>query len=150
MGISEIKDIIRNRRIELGLTMKEVAAAVGVSEGTVSRWEAGNISNMKRNRITALAKVLNIQPSIIMGFDEDEDTHVTNRLTPKNERDIQKRLNDILSDLNSDAALSFYNGDEPMDEETIALLKASIESSVTLAKLKAKKKFTTKKNQRQE
>lgn len=43
MTISDIKEIIKNRRIELGLTLKEVATAVGVSEGTVSRWESGNI-----------------------------------------------------------------------------------------------------------
>lgn len=149
MSISEIKDIIRNRRLELGLTMKEVALAVGVSEGTVSRWEAGNISNMKRNRIAALSKILDISPSIIMGFSDDNSAQRT-ELTPKNERDIQKRLSDILSDLESEAALSFYNGDEPLDEETKDLLKASLENSITVAKLKAKKKFTTKKNQRQE
>lgn len=58
MTISDIKEIIKNRRIELGLTLKEVATAVGVSEGTVSRWESGNITNMKRNKIAALAKTL--------------------------------------------------------------------------------------------
>ena len=47
----EVKDILRNKRLELGLTMKEVADAVGVSEGTVSRWESGKIGNMRRDRI---------------------------------------------------------------------------------------------------
>ena len=63
MTISDIKEIIKNRRIELGLTLKEVATAVGVSEGTVSRWESGNITNMKRNKIAALAKTLQIPPT---------------------------------------------------------------------------------------
>ena len=31
------------RRNELGLTQKEIAEQVGVSEGTVSRWESGSI-----------------------------------------------------------------------------------------------------------
>lgn len=94
MGISEVKDIIRNRRLELGLTMKEVAEAVGVSEGTVSRWEAGNISNMKRNRIAALAKVLNISPSIIMGFDElpDCDKNISHTETKKMPADLKRIL----------------------------------------------------------
>lgn len=43
MTISDIKKIIKNRREELGLTIKQIADAVGVSEGTVSRWESGNI-----------------------------------------------------------------------------------------------------------
>lgn len=62
-----IGNLIKNRRIALGLTMKDVANAVGVSEATVSRWEAGEISNMKRNRISALANILNISPLEIMG-----------------------------------------------------------------------------------
>lgn len=66
----EIKDIIKNRRIELGLTMAEVAKQVNVSEATISRWESGNIANMKRSRIAALAKVLKLSPSVIMGWDE--------------------------------------------------------------------------------
>ena len=33
----ELKDLIKNRRLELNLTMKELAKRVGVSEGTISR-----------------------------------------------------------------------------------------------------------------
>ena len=69
----EVKDIIRNRRIELDLTMKDVANAVGVSEGTVSRWESGEIANMKRDKIVALASILRISPAVIMGWEEAKD-----------------------------------------------------------------------------
>lgn len=67
----EIKDIIKTKRITLGITQAQLAAAVGVSEATVSRWESGDISNMKRSRIAALAKALQISPSVIMGWDEE-------------------------------------------------------------------------------
>ena len=63
----ETKDIIKKRRVELGLTMKEVADAVGVSEATVSRWESGDIANMKRDRIEALAIALDVSPMLILG-----------------------------------------------------------------------------------
>ena len=43
-------DLIRMRRLELDMTMKELAAKVGVSEGTISRWESGDIENMKRDK----------------------------------------------------------------------------------------------------
>lgn len=66
-----IKNMLKTRRVELNLTMKQVAEAVGVSEGTVSRWESGEISNMKRSRIAALAKVLKIKPSDIIGVTSD-------------------------------------------------------------------------------
>lgn len=68
----EIKDIIKNRRLELGLTMKELAAKIGVSESAVSRWESGNISNMKRDKVALLSKVLGIPLDVLMGWDPDE------------------------------------------------------------------------------
>lgn len=66
----EIGTLLKNRRIDLGLTLKEIADAVGVSEATVSRWESGEIANMKRDKIAALAKVLSISPAAIMGWEE--------------------------------------------------------------------------------
>ena len=68
----EIKDILKNRRIELSLTQLDVAKAVGVSEATISRWESGDIANMRRSRIAALATVLKISPAIIMGWTEED------------------------------------------------------------------------------
>ena len=38
-----VKDLIKEKRILLGMTMKEVADKVGVSEATISRWESGEI-----------------------------------------------------------------------------------------------------------
>lgn len=67
-----MKNIIKDRRSELDLTMKEVADAVGVSEATVSRWESGDIADMKRSRIISLAKVLRISPLDILGLSEQE------------------------------------------------------------------------------
>ena len=63
-------DVIKMRRKELGLTMKEVANAVGVSEGTVSRWESGDIKNMRRDKIAALANVLDVPPAVLMDWEE--------------------------------------------------------------------------------
>lgn len=65
----EIKDILSQRRKELNLTMKQVADKVGVSEGTISRWESGKIADMRRDKIMAYAQALNISPAIIMGWD---------------------------------------------------------------------------------
>ncbi len=66
----EVKDIIKNRRLELNMTLLDIAKKVGVSEATVSRWESGDIANMKRDKIALLAKALDISPSVIMGWDE--------------------------------------------------------------------------------
>jgi len=68
----EIKDIIRERRTAAGLTMKELANKIGVSEGTVSRWESGHISNMKRDKVALLSQILDIPLELLMGWDEKE------------------------------------------------------------------------------
>ena len=68
------KDRLRQRRKELGLSMKEVAAKIGVSEATVSRWESGDIANMKRNYIQSYADALGVSPLFIMGLEDTSDT----------------------------------------------------------------------------
>lgn len=58
----EIANMIKARRIELGLTLEDVAQAVGVGRSTVQRWESGLIKNMGRDKIVKLAAVLQISP----------------------------------------------------------------------------------------
>ena len=58
----EIANKIKARRMELGLTLEDVAQAVGVGRSTVRKWETGMIKNMGRDKIAALAKVLQISP----------------------------------------------------------------------------------------
>ena len=62
-------ELLKNRRKELNLTMKQVADFVGVSEATVSRWESGNIANMGRDKIALLSQILKITPGAIAGYD---------------------------------------------------------------------------------
>lgn len=59
--------LLKQRRCQLGLTMAQVAAHVGVSEATVSRWESGNIEHMRRSRIAGLSEILQLDPWTIMG-----------------------------------------------------------------------------------
>jgi len=64
----DIGTLIHNRRIELDLTLEEVGNFVGVSKSTVKKWEDGFISNMRRDKIASLAKILHINPvSLING-----------------------------------------------------------------------------------
>ena len=67
----EVKDLIYQARMKKGLTMREVAEQIGVSEGTISRWESGVIGNMRRDNIVGLSRVLGISPIDIMGWGEE-------------------------------------------------------------------------------
>ncbi len=77
----EIKDIIKNRRLQLGLTLEEVGNAVGVSKTTVQRWESGNISNLRRDKIAKLAKVLDLNPVTLVGI-EQPNTNQNDFISP--------------------------------------------------------------------
>lgn len=128
MKENDIKNIIKNRRKELGLTMKEVAKAVGVSEATVSRWESGDIGDMKRSRIAALAKVLKISPNIIMGWKDEEDFKLGNLLSTNNE-DMITLVNKI-ANLSEDKLANLKDIFEDilqMDDKQITQLKKLIE-----------------------
>lgn len=71
---------LKQRRIELGLTMLEVAKLVGVSEATISRYESGNIKNMRKDRIAKYASALKVPPSTFLEL-EDKTTQ-SKSLTP--------------------------------------------------------------------
>lgn len=66
-------DIIKNRRIELGLTQEELGERIGVQKSAVAKYESGKVENLKRSIIEKLSEVLNLSPTQIMGFDEDEE-----------------------------------------------------------------------------
>lgn len=73
----DIGKLINKKRTELHLTLEEVGNAVGVSKSTVKKWEDGFISNMKRDKISELAKVLNLNPvSLITGEETIENDNI--------------------------------------------------------------------------
>lgn len=71
----DIGKMINQRRTELKLTLEQVGQAVGVGKSTVKKWEDGYISNMRRDKIALLAKILKMNPvSFITGeFKEEEE-----------------------------------------------------------------------------
>ena len=78
----KVNEIIRARRKELGLTLKQVADKLGVSESLISRYESNDVKNMGIDKLIPLAKILKTTPAYLMGW-EDEKNH--SEKTPYNE-----------------------------------------------------------------
>lgn len=73
-----MQDIIKKRRLELELTLKDVAKALGVSEATVSRYESGEIQNMGIDKIESLSSVLRCSPGYLMGWSSETTAAINN------------------------------------------------------------------------
>lgn len=76
----EVGQLIKQRRLELKLTLEDVGNAVGVGKSTVKKWEDGYIANMKRDKIAALADILQISPILLMGCENDTARSVTTKI----------------------------------------------------------------------
>lgn len=86
---------LKERRLELGLTLEEVAQSVGVGKSTVRKWETGSIQNMGRDKILTLAKVLRISPMDIIDPDQDipeslvhDISEIASKLTPDRQQNV--------------------------------------------------------------
>ena len=80
----KVNEAMAARRKELNLTLDEVAKAVGVSKATVFRWESGEIDNMRRDRIAALARILQVSPIFFMDEQIDIEKYSNNIPKAKN------------------------------------------------------------------
>lgn len=63
--------LLAERREFLGLSQQDVAAAIGTNKSTISRYETGDIDNMRRDRIYKLANVLELSTKVIMNWQDD-------------------------------------------------------------------------------
>ncbi len=61
---------LRELRKARGLTLEEVAQRLGTSKQTIQRYETGIISNIPRDKVEALARVLGTTPAALMGWGE--------------------------------------------------------------------------------
>lgn len=69
----KVNEIIKKRRKELGLTLREVAEKLGVSESLISRYESNDVKNMGIDKLIPLAKVLNTTPAFLMGWEDKKE-----------------------------------------------------------------------------
>lgn len=91
-------EFIAQRRRELGLTLDEVGKACGVGKSTVKKWEDGFISNMKRDKIAALAKVLQVNPLQLIG----EPSEQTEKKSASELSETDKKVLELFNQLKTE------------------------------------------------
>ena len=68
LNYTEIGLRIRSRRKQLNLTQKELGEIVGLSEGSVSRYESGSLKDIPMQNLNDFAKALNVEIAWLVGF----------------------------------------------------------------------------------
>ena len=77
-------EIIRNARKLLGLTQRQLAEKIGVTNTTISNWEKG-ISRPDADLIQTLCAVLHLQPNDFYGAAENNGAPAAGRRTISDE-----------------------------------------------------------------
>ncbi len=126
---------LKEMRIERDLTLDDVGSKIGVTKQTLYKYENNIVTNIPSDKIEALAKLYNVSPAKIMGWQQETDSE----LTQKDEREIESDLEDMMNSISSAA----YNGDDGIED--MEAFKATIKAAMIQAKKIAKKKYTPKK-----
>lgn len=89
--MDKIGEIIKNRRIKLGLTQLELAQKIDVSAATINRYESGEIKNLRRDKISKLAEALDLDPMVFVNENIGSISFNRERI----DRAILKALNEV-------------------------------------------------------
>lgn len=79
-----IGERIKQRRMELGLSVDEVAEKLGKNRATIYRYESNEIENLPVGTLEPLAKILETTPAQLMGWDYEEQDENYRRIFARN------------------------------------------------------------------
>jgi len=110
---------IKQRRLELNMTLVELAKKVGVRDATIQRYESGEIKNIKKATIVKLARALQTTPAYLMGWE-----------TPPSDSPDEQALRQLLNDTGP-AIIMGHGGTGQkiieVNDEEYQMLKAMLE-----------------------
>lgn len=67
----KVGERIKKRRLELGISVDELATIIGKDRATIYRYESSEIEGMPIPIISPLAKALKVSPAYLMGWEDD-------------------------------------------------------------------------------
>ncbi|MDD6133267.1 MAG: helix-turn-helix transcriptional regulator [Selenomonadaceae bacterium] len=138
-----LSENLKKARNDRHLSQRALADIIGVSQQTVGSWEVGRTSP-DNEMLKKLASFFNVSVDYLLGRTGEPHTIAkgssSTDLTPKEEREIEHDLEDMINSMAS-AAYESDNG----EQEDIEALQATLRAAMIQAKRIAKKKYTPRK-----
>ena len=129
---------------EKGVKTSDVCKATGIVASTFSDWKKGK-SSPKQDKLMKISDFFGVSLEYLM---TGKDTHNTDTLSPKDDRDIKKDLDSIMQKLtNKEYGPAAYDG-EDLSDESIELFRDELEIALKRLKLINKEKYNPKKNKK--
>lgn len=141
--MEKLHERIKRLRKANKLSVEEIAEKLNISRATYYRYENKDVEKLPYTIIEPLARLFNTTPAYLLGWDDNKNTTLP-PLTKRDEAQIAKDLEKMLSDLDNSTEFAAHGGTVE-DEEDRELLRSSLLTTMKLAKQIAKKKFTPKK-----
>lgn len=130
-------EIIKKLAKQHDKSLQQVAEDLNFSKNLFYRWKT---SDPKAKDLSKVADYFGVTTDYLLGRTE------TPQFTSKDEKDIQKKLTEMIDGLSDDSSLAYLNnGGTEIDEEDAELIKSALERTLRRSKLLAKEKFTPKK-----
>ena len=129
---------IRKAAKEKGYSINRLEKELGFARSSINKF---NKNTPSMDKIQQIADLLGVSVDSLLHEDEIPESK-EGVLNHKDELDIEKRLESTLADLENDQSALMFSGN-PLDDKTRDLLKISLENSIRIAKINAKK-YTNK------
>lgn len=126
-----------------GVKDSDVVKATGITKSTFSDWKSGR-SKPKNDKLQKIADYFGVTIDYLMtGIEDKKESPV---LTARDERDITKSLDHIMSEiLSGDDGPLYYNGQE-IDQASLSLLRNAFEFALRETKKENKEIYNPHKN----
>lgn len=135
----QLYERIKQLAQEEKLTIAELERKIGISNGQIRKWQN---QTPGVDKLKLVADYFDVSTDYLLGRTDKRRYY---DLTEKDEKDIAKELEMMIADLSNGGSLAFSKETSEVDNETRELLIASLENSLRIAKIEAKKRFTPKK-----
>lgn len=130
-------EIIKKLAKQHDKSLQQVAEDLNFSKNLFYRWKT---SDPKAKDLAKVADYFGVTTDYLLGRTE------TPQFTSKDEKDIQKKLTEMIDGLSDDSSLAYLNnGGTEIDKEDAELIRSALERTLRRSKLLAKEKFTPKK-----